>query len=200
MDEATALRALRLFNEKAAKLHSLSFTRQVFSEQVGYRLNISHGRMRWSRFGPNAEAIDAFCLTIRFFVQDNEPTSFRRLSDAYAFLYSQAFVDRATVDEYEQARALFTVLHEPIPLTPVIYQGHSYSPWEVFDVFLYGGLAHSNPKKRAVYDRWQAEPLLFLVMQHTFVRTLAQIVKIIDIVRPLNAAAIEAITGAAKKA
>lgn len=197
MDELAALRALRLFNEKAEKLDSLSFTKQVFSEKFGYSLNISQGRMRWSRHGPDAESIDAFCLTIRFFVQDNEPSSFRNLSAVYAFLHGQGIIDKATVDEYEQARALFTVLRQSIPLTPVIYQGHNYSPWEVFDVFLYGGLAHSKPEKRALYDRWQTIHPLFLVMEHTFVQTLAQIVKIIDIVRPLNVAAIEAVTTAA---
>lgn len=197
VDEAYALRGLRLFNDKADKLDTLSFTKHVFSERIGIRLSIKADGMQVSRFGPDSESIDAFCLTIRYFMVNNEASSFGNLSRIYAFLAQRGIVDRASLETFEEARDLIDVLKQPLVKYPVVHNGHYYSPWEILQVFINGGLAHANdPTKTAIYDQWRARRGYFPVVEHCFIRTLVTFIKIIDQVRPLNTAAMETLSAA----
>ena len=87
MDTASIVAALDLFNEKARKLEGLSFTRILASQKTGVTLSWKEGDpVTIERSGPDDEAIDAFVLTLRFFIQDNESTSLRNLANLYAGL------------------------------------------------------------------------------------------------------------------
>lgn len=192
MNEQTALRALRLFNEKADKLDRLSFIDQVFEKPIGFRLRGDQDGFIVSRLGPSAESIDAFCLTMRFFIQDTEPSSFRRLSSVYAFLGEMEIVDQASVDEFESAREAIKDLSAPIAYIPP-FEGKSYTPWEIFDTIFYGALSHANDEKARLYERWRARTEVLLVMENWFVKTLATLILSIDRVRPINKRAIESL-------
>jgi hypothetical protein len=86
-DKSGALRTLQLFNDKADKLESLDFVRAVRADKFGYTITGKpDGSFTVERHGPSDEAVDAFVLTYRFFVQDNEPTSFRRMAALYESL------------------------------------------------------------------------------------------------------------------
>ncbi len=75
---------IRLFNEKAEKLKRCSFTSTVFNQKTGVHISAKKGEpVRIERNGPNEEAIDAFVLTFRFFIQNNEKISFRNLAELY---------------------------------------------------------------------------------------------------------------------
>lgn len=83
MDVKSATDTLLLFNEKADKLEDLSFTKEL--ENSGVTISGKLGQpVQAQRHGPDDESIDAFVLTMRFFVQDNEITSFRNMADLYA--------------------------------------------------------------------------------------------------------------------
>lgn len=188
MDEDRALRALRLFNEKADEIDTRSFSKQVFSERIGHRLSFKRDSMQSSRFGPDAESIAAFSLTLRYFLQDNEPSSFRNLSKVYAYLHGQGIADRSAVDAFEQARAYIPQLQRAVPSIPISFNGREWLEWEIFEVFFWGGITHSTQKE--MYDTWRAMPLFFPMVEHIFVRTSVSLIKIIGLVRPLNADAI----------
>jgi hypothetical protein len=71
-------KALRLFNDKADRLARLSFLDHMNHPDSGVSIsfNAEEGEfVKQVRRGPEEEAIDAFVLTFRYFVQDNEPTS-----------------------------------------------------------------------------------------------------------------------------
>jgi len=72
-----------LFNEKAAKLGGSIFLKKAASGQM-VRLKPSLKfpiEVVWD--GPDQENIDAFVLTFRFFIQNNEASSFANLSKIY---------------------------------------------------------------------------------------------------------------------
>src|SRR6266404_5800044 len=73
--------ALNLFNEKADKLRNSNFVKAAL-ENSGASLSWQEGE-QITRTGPTEENIDAFVLTLRFFVQDNERSSFRNMSKFY---------------------------------------------------------------------------------------------------------------------
>ena len=80
-------RALR-FNEKSDKLKRLSFLEQIRQPDSGitismHRVDEVSVNVKQERRGPAEEAIDAFVLTFRYFIQDNEATSFRKMQQHY---------------------------------------------------------------------------------------------------------------------
>lgn len=179
MDRTEAIKALRLFNEKADKLESLSFTRNLSSS--GVTISGKQGEaVQAQRQGPDGEAIDAFVLTIRFFVQDNETISLRNIADLYAGLQ----VDKDLVDKFSDARTKTNATlgkQSPIKLnnTDLTFRA-------IFEVFLWGGLAHANPRKKEVYDTWVLNPILFPLLQNEFVYTLGIVLNMIFFTRELN--------------
>lgn len=185
MNEQKALRALQLFNAKADKLGETRFVEQIFTRPS--RISIVPGQTDFgvSFFGPDSDAIDAFCFNIRFFIQNNERSSFHNMSKAYAFLLNQGIVDKLTVDAFESARARIQELKEHREYIPPV-DGKTYTPWEIFDTILYGELAHTNEKKAAIYQRWKARPEVLIIMHLWFNRVLAELVRICDEVRPIN--------------
>ena len=189
MNEQSALRVLRLFNAKAEKLDGLSFIDRVFERPIGFRLQADRAGFLVSRLGPGAESIDALCLTIRFFVQDRDQSSFRALSRVYTFLGEQGIVDQASVAEFEAARAAIEALKTSAPYIPP-FEGKTYTPWEIFDTILNGELAHAHKEKAQLYQRWESKPEVLLIMEHWFVKTVATLITIIDRVRPINERAI----------
>ena len=88
MKNSEIIKSLLLFNEKADKLERLSFIETIFKYDSGASITINKRDdglydLIQERRGPLEEAIDAFVLTMRFFIQDNEPISFRNLTKLY---------------------------------------------------------------------------------------------------------------------
>ena len=77
-----AKETLEFYNEKAEKLQGLSFTSSILNQNSGVHLSWTRdsGILKIDREGPDEESIDAFVLTLRFFMQDNEPTSLRNMA------------------------------------------------------------------------------------------------------------------------
>ncbi len=176
-----AVYALELFNEKAIKLEGLSFTKTVFNQKSGFRIYGEEGQfIKAERFGPDDESIDAFLFTLRFFVQDNETTSFRNMAD----IYDKLSVSADLVQKFNEARNKTNeFLDKPAPIK-IGKANINYR--HVFEVFLYGGLAHANKEKKAVYDSWLANPVLFPVLENEFVYAIATYLQAIFYIREVN--------------
>jgi hypothetical protein len=83
MNDEAIKHSLKLFNEKAVKLGGSNFLKKAASGQL-VRLKPSlKFPIEVVGNGPNQENIDAFVLTFRFFIQDNEASSFANLSKVY---------------------------------------------------------------------------------------------------------------------
>ncbi|MBI3413013.1 MAG: hypothetical protein HY051_02965 [Candidatus Aenigmarchaeota archaeon] len=114
MDAASAL---KLFNEKAKKLEGLSFTKMLAEQKTGVTLSGKQGHpLTIERSGPGDEAIDAFVLTLRFFVQDNESISLRN----FAHLYAGLPVDQELIDNFNAARDALNSFLDNKPLVVVL--------------------------------------------------------------------------------
>ncbi len=184
MNQNEAIKTLQLFNEKADKLEGLSFTRGLPDSGVTISGKLGEP-IKAQRLGPNDEAIDAFVLTIRFFVQDNETISFRNVADVYASIP----VTSDLVEKLNDARAKTNAGLDR--QTNINLNGHVLTWREIYEVFLWGGLAHANPKKKAVYDTWVPNPILFPLLQNEFVEALTILLNMIFFTRALNKAALD---------
>ena len=180
--------ALKLFNEKADKLKRCSFTRLVFEHESGVSFSAKiNEEIKIERTGPDEEAIDAFALTFRFFIQDNEKSSFRNLDRIYnelplSQLQKESFAKaRRELNDYLDAFSIFTVNNERL------------SNRCILEVFMYGGLSHANEKKKQIFDSWMANPFLSQYLQNEFVFILANVLNVISYIQSLNIEVIKAL-------
>jgi len=179
MDQKSAIHTLLQFNEKANKLEGLSFTKSLQNSGVTVSGVIGQP-IQAKRQGPNEESIDAFVLTIRFFVQDNEVTSFSNMANLYAKLP----ISPDLVKEFNDARAKTNASLEQPSLVTLNNTALTYRT--VVDIFLWGGLCHANPRKKAIYDSWVQDPILFALLQNEFVFALGILLNMIFFTRALN--------------
>lgn len=186
-------KALRLFNEKAEKLTRLSFMAKLTHPDSGVTISFQHheggGTMTQERRGPDEEAIDAFVLTFRYFIQDNEQTSFRNMEQHYLAApidpaLQQKFVDlRKEINKY-----LDTKLN-------INYNNEELTRRRVMDVCVYGGFSHANEDKRRLYKTWMNDPFMGKWIENEFVNTLGNIHYAITIIKSLNDQALQYLPG-----
>ncbi|MDP8939252.1 MAG: hypothetical protein M3N10_02990 [Actinomycetota bacterium] len=186
----SALSALRLFNEKADKLERLSFTKKIISEPSGFRLAAnSEGGITASRHGPDDESIDAFVFTLRFFVQDNENSSFRNMAKMYDKLHASGLLSEAVAGKFSQIRGATNDYLSGE--TFIQHNDNRLTRRQIFDVFMWGGLAHANKSKKAVFDQWRQVPYFFPLVENEFVHTLVTLLGAIFRMRHVNGMALK---------
>lgn len=184
-DFQKTIKALRLFNEKAVKLENSRFVKFIFEEKTGFTLSARIGEpVAIDLRGPDQDATDAFILTLRFFIQDNEPSSFRRLAETYEALPTLQHLK----DDFLSARQHLNNFLDSKTMFRV--NGLALSYRHVFEVFIWGGLAHANEEKKHIYDSWMQMPLLNQMLMNEFVVILAEFMNCIAYVHQLNSTAL----------
>ena len=169
-----ALRTLRLIIEKADKLEGLRFTRHLLEGGfIGMSGHAGDDGFIVQREGPDEEAIDAFVLTLRFFIQNNEPTSIANIENLFAALP----LEQARVEAVRGSRRVINEYLDKSSHT--VLKGRKLSNREIFEVFLWGGLAHANPGQKAVYDSWAENELGFMALQMEFTAILVTLLNAI---------------------
>lgn len=104
MASQNQIRVLERFNEKVDKLERLRFLEEAArgGAIVEWRRAVGWDAVH---VGPKEESLDAVVLTLRFFLQNNEPTSLFKM----ASLYTTLGVGAATVDAFLQLRQQITI-------------------------------------------------------------------------------------------
>ena len=181
MELSEALATLRYFNDKVNHLATLQFTKYVTEHTISTPSLLAGERFIEEAVEPGQEAIEAFVLTLRFFIQDNEPISIRNL----AALYDQLPVS-------EEARALVRGTRDQLTValdsySPLGIEGRRLRYGEIFDTFLYGWLAHGRDKQeRETASRWRAEPRRFAYLRTLFIMSLMDYIETLYWFRAFN--------------
>ncbi len=162
-------RAFELFIEKSRKLESLSFndaTRNI-------KLDISWKKgeaFKTEFYGPGSEQIDAFILTFRLFIQDNDRFSFR-------WLANNALNDPGVSDhwkqEFSKARIGLNEFLDGSPSLQTIIEG--YAPptrADIMYMYIYGDLSHVNDDHREALKMWMSQPIIPGMLRLEFIQTL----------------------------
>lgn len=187
MKNCEIVNSLKLFNEKAQKLERLSFIETISKYDSGFSIKIDKREdglydLIQERRGPLEEAIDAFVLTIRFFIQDNEASSFRNLSR----LYECAPVDREIKNDFIKVRTQLNEYLDSNSGMAIIVNEEKLNHRKIMDIVIYGGISHANnAKKKRKYDFLVKTPLKAMI-ENDFVCSLAIMFKAIKAVCKLN--------------
>jgi len=175
---------LMLFNEKATKLENYSFTQIVFNQDTGFTVSLKNIREQPSlevqRRGPDDEAIDAFVLTFRFFILDNEKSSFRNL----ASIYDALPISEEKKNNFKEARAYINKALDSTSFLNI--DGMTLTYRHILETFIYGGLSHANENKKKEYDIWMLNPFSNQIVTNEFVYILGYIFIVIFYMRNLN--------------
>ncbi len=172
MREETAI-ILRRVVEKADVLRKSRFVAQLV--KPGYKIEFVEAGTRVTR--PDDEARDAFVLTLRFFLLQNEPTSLRALArllddPEVSEDWKRAFtLGRSAINEY-----LATAYGE------YEYEGakHRFSNRMILETFLNGGLVHANdPEAVARYEEWLRQGGIFEMLEFWFISTVQTLLRVI---------------------
>jgi hypothetical protein len=176
------LESLRLFNEKAEKLLSTRFVKYLEqTRKLSVNISAKKGQeVQVTRILPDQDAIEAFVLTFRFFIQDNEKSSFRQISQTYEKLPISSELKGNLVD---WRKGLNDYLDKKISVT---IQGKNPSNRELLDIFIYGGLAHANAQKKAIYDEWKKMGFVYQILEVEFCGVLEVVLRAILYVAGIN--------------
>lgn len=143
---------LELFIEKADKLENSGFVKKIKEEfTLDIRIDLSREvPLKIRSIRPNQENIDAFILTFRFFIQDNEATSIRNVQK----FFDSEFVTSEEKSKFNAARKnLNSFLSES---TNLIFKDENISNQMLMDIFIYGGLSHAKKSKKEKFDLWMS--------------------------------------------
>ncbi len=145
---------LRLFNRKAELLSQRSFFGHMVANGARVGVKWERGGGWDSSFaGPDDEAIEASVLTIRQFIQNNDPISIRNVAEAYL----DASVDQEIIDEFQEVRGwLNEYLERESNLS--ISEGSQLTNREILEMFVYGGLGHSSEPHYSRYQGVMSSP------------------------------------------
>jgi len=191
MKNSEIIKSLELFNEKAEKLARLSFVETIFKYNSGASIKISKRNdglydLIQERRGPLEEAIDAFVLTIRFFIQDNEPISLRRLAE----IYDIAPIEKKLKEKFILLSNQMNAYLDSNSAIAITINEEMLNHRKILDTVIYGGLSHANTEKKKKYDFWMKIPLKAII-ENDFVCSLIILFKIIKSICDLNKIVIE---------
>lgn len=182
-EENKSLDSLKLFNEKSEKLFNSKFWKTYLRESTGISMrNLKDGMMTVTRQGPEQEEIEAFVLTMRFFIQPNEKSSFGNL----VYTYKKLLISQEIKQEFSNAiHALNSYLDSSLPFRVTLY-GETYTNRRIFETFIYGGLAHANPDKKKLFYKWMEIEIDKQTLTNAFVDVLIDIMGTIKFIWELN--------------
>lgn len=175
------IRVLERFNEKVEKLERIRFLEDA--AQGGAIVEWRRG-IGWDgiHVGPKEVSFDSVALTLRFFLQNNEPTSLFKMAN----LYQGLRVSGAIVDEFIQLRQQINNYLDS-PSNMAISDKRKMTHGEIMEMFLWGDLAHSN--QEATFKAVSQTPF-FPIFQADFVETLRCVIRVLREIRNVNNKAI----------
>lgn len=178
MNYETELATLKLFNEKADRLERRNFTKSL--KNSGCKISSKKDSfLEIKRKGPNEEEIDAFILTYRFFIQNNEKISLKNMSDIYNIVpvshenKENFYTARDELNEFLDGQSSVVIGTKPLTYRHIV------------DIIIYGGLSHANVKKKRIYGQWMSLPISEIITNE-FIYALSQVEKVILFIRDLN--------------
>jgi len=171
--------------EKADKLRSFGFEDHVKKVGLGWRTYSGEQGGHVIEFDlPDEKERDAFLLTFRLFIQQNEPISFHK----FDIIASDSGMPRKLGDKLRKSRKEFFHYLNGYPSYISDLFGPRPTRKEILDVVMYGEVAHTRDKKRRqLYKEWARDDIRESVLLQTFtmivVVILFMIYSVVDAIR-----------------
>jgi hypothetical protein len=183
------IRALKDFNVRVRHLSGFGLYELAKTGRLRTAAQAALGeRGRRGTRRPSQQEIDAFVNNLRFFIQDNEATSFRNLAKNYCAL---PLSDQTKREFSRCCEKLNRWLDSKSSLG---MNGAPLTHREIFQAFIYGNIAHQNPAKRRLFDNWRQSPLSFPLFETLLVDILGKFTGFLEDAVSINKKAIAHLT------
>ena len=187
MGSQTPKETLRLFNEKVDRLLSLSFFSKASDSGAIVEFTRNAG---WDSVfaGPDEESIEALVLTLRLFMQDNEPISLRNMRSLNA-----AHLPEGLGQEFiDHCRRLNMSLDSASMLS--IEEGRQLTHRDILEIFVYGAYAHTNPQRRRTFEGLRTTAF-FPIFQQRLVATIVVFGRCLRSLQKINETGLSELSG-----
>ena len=147
---------MQIFVESVDELLDSDFLAQIKADGLSTQFKWSHngGGFISERTGPKRDSVKAFLLTLRFFGQNNEPTSLCNMEERVDGLS----VDSSLKERFRTSRHNFNSYLDKPPSVGFPADSGASSRRCILKSFLYGIFAHANPKYRRQVKEWEGQP------------------------------------------
>jgi hypothetical protein len=181
--------ALLLFNEKAERLQRSALLRRLKRGPLTIKLVMVPGKQRKAVASPiSDDSLDAFLLTLRFFLQDNESSSFRNMAKHYDSLP----LPQELRDRFHAIRERLNGFLDAPSAIGIVRKGEAaaLSRRNVLEAYLWGERAHrthsNSVTHRALRDWLKQDPMYERLSRLQLAVLLGDLAQIIGFVRTLN--------------
>ena len=186
----SAISALTLFDEKIDRVYSRSFIKQYEETRNVVSVSASKSHDGWSietsSRRADDESVEAIVLTLRFFIQDNEPCSLRNLHRIYNQTRDIQHLARLFNESRDRINDILSMTVQP--------QKHGQTDItnrDILNAFVFGDLSHSNKAHRARLNEWRSDPMISAVYTHIFHKITYEIFDICSGISGLNGVALD---------
>ena len=166
---------LELFVEQAERVSNSRFVQEV-NRQGGIQFDwqVDPPQVLFKSTRPDDHALTELGAVLRWFIQDNESTSFRNMAKS---VLADDGVSQEWKDQFTHVRSeINNSLDSPHRTLRISLDGVEPLPREIFETFFYGGLVHSTPRHRQKLKSWHESPL-FQLLQFEFVNLMADLLE-----------------------
>lgn len=176
---------LSSFNSKADKLINSSLVKETNENKVKINFTWKHNKkineLDFSHQKSNfsTDAIDSFVLNLRFFIQDNESTSIRNMSK----LYEEMSIPQEFKSKFMKMQINLNNFLDESVLT---FVGVKLTRRQVYDVIIFGDIAHQNLKKSKLIGTWKKDQVNWDMIFYEFQKTLYEFIEHIKNMKFLN--------------
>ncbi len=177
---------LNLFNEKYLKLSRSSLIQYVKEKGLKLSWEFVNNRPKDDHKAPGEQAIDGFVLNLRFFIQNNEPTSISNIEKAYKKMENQNLLGCIS----ENRKILNEFLDTDFPFK---INENRLTNREIMDGFVYSQIAHSNKSRHQPFVKCyeSTNTITQKLIEHQFVAVCLVIFRILGCIYNVNIEAIQ---------
>jgi len=164
---------LKRFIDKCNKLEKSRFIESLtkeFSLEIAFS---SCAALETTSIRPDQDNIDAFILNFRYFIQNNEPTSIRNLSN----FFNSELVTHEERDNFNLLRSNIDKFLSSSSNIAMFEKEFSHR--ELMDVFIYGGISHATKEKAERFDSIMARQDASEFFWHKFITILSYMMQAI---------------------
>ena len=159
----TPIERIKLFNEKATKIKNSPFYEKIKLRQQFITIKFTQGQQTIDHNLSDENSLEAFLLTFRMFVQNNDAISFQNMLSCYSEInFSQESKQRFTalrdnLNNYLDSMCAFYLYETSDGLTGFGFGSFSnqddeaterFTKRQFMENYIYGEYAHSNESKR----------------------------------------------------
>ncbi len=179
------IRILERFNDKVDRLKQRGFEEE---SRRGGAFVEWRKELGWEGFhvGPSERTIEATTLTLRFFLLNNESTSLLNMAKLYANLN----IDPQLTTQFSEIRDQVNSYLDSASNLSISEEG-PMTQRDIFELFIYGDLAHANDQTTEANYRSISQSDFFPLFQDDFINTIQLILSALTEMQQVNCLALD---------